>query len=794
MLNPKYDLFLSYSPLDAEIVQTLASELNNAGLNVWFDRWKLVPGQNWESSIEKAMEESAAIGFCIGPKGTERWSERYLSLALFIQKQNPAFKIIPVLLPGANPSDVPPQISRIQYLNLVGGAKDLAAIARLKTAIGASFEKSAVKVSAKRDPLISNIPRRPYFGFVVRHDSEGRNIVGRLREDLAPERNQLVVLHGPGGVGKTTVAAETARSLSDLFGGRIAWISAEGRGGFALSTLLDDAAKQLGREDLRQLGPEQKAEGVAALLAAERPLIVLDNFETIAAAEQAQCVEFLSQRANCPVLITTRQKIASAQNITIPVMDSAEAHEFLKRLIAQASDPSAFTQVDLERVKQVSERNPLVMQWVVAQIDLAQQADTVLDELVHGAGDAAQRVFDHPFELEYLGDDGRAVLLALSLFVPDASQASLAEVSGFGADLRRLNEAIKRLASLSLVKKTADGSRLIIEGLTRELAKARLSKEEDFNELHRRFVAHFLSYAEAHGEPTSEDFDALEVEKDNAFSSMDLAFELGDWQTVTRLMTALSFDGVNGFLPVRGYWEEAATLGKRALQAARNLSDKAEVARFSHNLAITYQNRGELQEARRLYHESLEIEKKLGDQSGIAGTLHELGRLSQAQDELEEARLLYHESLEIKKRLGSQRGIAVTLHQLGRLAQDQGEMEEARRLYHESLGIKKKLGDQSGIAGTLHQLATLAQDQGEMEEARRLYHESLEIEKKLGNQSGIAITLHQLGTLAENNGDKDEAARLFRQALEIFEKLGSPYADIARRSLARLEGKSSEVP
>jgi tetratricopeptide (TPR) repeat protein len=103
------------------------------------------------------------------------------------------------------------------------------------------------------------------------------------------------------------------------------------------------------------------------------------------------------------------------------------------------------------------------------------------------------------------------------------------------------------------------------------------------------------------------------------------------------------------------------------------------------------------------------------------------------------------------------------------------------------LEIAKRLGDQSGIASTLHELGSLAQSQGEIEEARRLYNESLEIAKRLGDQSGIAITLHQLGMLAEVENNKVEAVRLFREALGIFERLKSPDAEIARRSLERVE-------
>ena len=278
-----------------------------------------------------------------------------------------------------------------------------------------------------------------------------------------------------------------------------------------------------------------------------------------------------------------------------------------------------------------------------------------------------------------------------------------------------------------------------------------------------------------------------------------------------------------------GEWAEAMHTYEEALQVSRNLEDGVGAAVALHNLAHITLNRGELEEARHLYLESLEINKRLENLYGIAATVHELGSLAHAQGEFEEARRLYGESLEIEKKLGNQRGVASTLHNLAMLAWDQGQLEEARRLYDESLDIKKMLGDQRGVASTLHELGRLARAQSELEEARRLYDESLEVKKMLGDQSGVAITLHalanlaavegdfrearrlynesleitkrigdkgnlalifgNLGLLAKQEGDKREAVRLFREALSISESLGSPYAEIARQNLVRLESR-----
>lgn len=48
-----------------------------------------------------------------------------------------------------------------------------------------------------------HLPRPPVVGFVARRDKDGRDIVALLKTELAPERSQLIVLWGKGGIAKT---------------------------------------------------------------------------------------------------------------------------------------------------------------------------------------------------------------------------------------------------------------------------------------------------------------------------------------------------------------------------------------------------------------------------------------------------------------------------------------------------------------------------------------------------------------------------------------------------------------
>ena len=71
-----------------------------------------------------------------------------------------------------------------------------------------------------------------------------------------------------------------------------------------------------------------------------------------------------------------------------------------------------------------------------------------------------------------------------------------------------------------------------------------------------------------------------------------------------------------------------------------------------------------------------------------------------------------------------------------------------------------------------HQLGILAQRRGDYDTARKLYEQSLHIEEELGNRAGMANTYGQLGILAHDQSDYDTAHTRYQQALTIFEELG----------------------
>ena len=155
-----------------------------------------------------------------------------------------------------------------------------------------------------------------------------------------------------------------------------------------------------------------------------------------------------------------------------------------------------------------------------------------------------------------------------------------------------------------------------------------------------------------------------------------------------------------------------------------------------------------------------------------AGTEGTLGILAQQRGDYDEAERAHHRALETFERIGDQAGVASNYHNLGILAQHRGDYDAAEPLYRRSLEIKERIGDQAGMSTSYHQLGWLAQLRGDYDAAEPLYRRSLEIEERIGNEAGVSISYHHLGMLAQLRGDYDAAEPLYRRSLEIKERIG----------------------
>jgi len=61
----KYDVFLSHSTKDKEVVRSIAERLCADGLRVWFDEREIKPGHSISAKMEEGLEDSRVLVLCM---------------------------------------------------------------------------------------------------------------------------------------------------------------------------------------------------------------------------------------------------------------------------------------------------------------------------------------------------------------------------------------------------------------------------------------------------------------------------------------------------------------------------------------------------------------------------------------------------------------------------------------------------------------------------------------------------------------------------------------------------------
>jgi hypothetical protein len=198
-----FDVFLSHSSKDKPQVRVLAKQFRDQeGLRCWYDEWNLQPGLPWQEALEKGLAESASIIVFIGPEKLGPWHNEELREAINRSVgSNDGFRVIPALLPGADPETLPTFLKRMMWIDFRGGIDDQVAYKKITAAVrGEAFEEAAFSLP---DTV------KPFVGFASFTEGQKQYFFGRKKEvdalfDLVESRQGLV-LSGNSGVGKSSL-------------------------------------------------------------------------------------------------------------------------------------------------------------------------------------------------------------------------------------------------------------------------------------------------------------------------------------------------------------------------------------------------------------------------------------------------------------------------------------------------------------------------------------------------------------------------------------------------------------
>lgn len=131
-------VFLSHNSDDKQAVEVVAERLSDEGMEPWFDKWRLIPGDPWQKAIEEALESCDCCLVFIGPSGIGPWQHEEMRAAIDRRVNEPTpfhvvpFRVVPVLLPRANrPERLPAFLVAATWVEFRGTLDDDDAYHRL---------------------------------------------------------------------------------------------------------------------------------------------------------------------------------------------------------------------------------------------------------------------------------------------------------------------------------------------------------------------------------------------------------------------------------------------------------------------------------------------------------------------------------------------------------------------------------------------------------------------------------------------------------------------------------------
>src|SRR5262249_30293675 len=160
------------------------------------------------------------------------------------------------------------------------------------------------------------------------------------------------------------------------------------------------------------------------VLREQRTLLILDNLETV---DDDDLLDFLNELPEpTKALVTTRHRIDVAR----PVRLTGMSHEDAVVLIPQEAERKevVLTLEEQEALWQRTGGVPLAIVWSIGLMGLGGSIESVLHRLGSGQTDIARFCFEESLA-RLRGHDAHRLLLALSLFVSDASREALGIVA-----------------------------------------------------------------------------------------------------------------------------------------------------------------------------------------------------------------------------------------------------------------------------------------------------------------------------------------------------------------------------
>ena len=623
---------------------------------------------------------------------------------------------------------------------------------------------------------------------------------------------RLVTLAGPGGTGKTHLAARYGHTwLGDWPGGVWFCDLAEARGEL-------DVVRTVGT--VLQV-PLETGDPIATLAEAlahrGRMLLILDNFEQIVDVAASTLAVWLDKAPNVSWLVTSRQRL-DIRGERLVVVDPLPLPEESDGLATLQENPSVGLFVaraqavqprfrfddkvaaDVVRLVRLLDGLPLAIELAAARVRVLppkrilhrmnRRFDLLRGQRGRGQGRQATLKGTIDWSWDLLAPHERAALAQCSVFEGgfdlEAAEAVI-DLSPW-PDAPWPMDTVESLVDQSLVRAIPlpDGEtrfglfrsihdyardKLTDPSAIRDAEGEPVGGAEALEEASIRHAGHYARWGELeeldqlHTHGAEDARKRLSADLDNLVAASRNALRLDDGETA-----GLAALGALALLESTGPFSLAEQLAMRVLDA--DLSEMLAV-RVRLELGVVLNRSGQADPASEHFGVALDTARRAREPKLEAHALLGLASSHLHRGQLEEAEASLRQALERLRRAPDDTVESAVLRELAHVVGIRGgRFDEGAKAAQRALRIQERAGNVAGEASTYSYLGAIHAIQGQFDAGIEAYEKSRDLAQQVGDRRTAGLSQGMLASIYSLTKRYDEAAAAFREAIRIQSSIG----------------------
>jgi predicted ATPase/DNA-binding SARP family transcriptional activator len=610
-----------------------------------------------------------------------------------------------------------------------------------------------------------------------------------LGELLRDPQCRLLTLIGPGGIGKTRLAIETAAVQRERFSDGVFFVPLASLGShqFVVPAIADEIGFAFsGSADTRHQ--------LLNYLHDKAIFLVLDNMEHLLEASEL-LAEILQRAPHVKLLVTSRERLNlqgewlfDLRGLSVPLPGQVDRIEkssavelFMQR--ARRVQPGIALKPEerpaVLRICQLVEGMPLAIElaatWasMLSYAEIAREIERNLDFLasttrdVPGRHQSLRATFEHSWRL--LSQEERTTLCGLAIFQGGFQREAAEQVVGASLPL------LATLVSKSLVRRTESG-RYDLHEVIRQYAQAHLAadsaREKAIRNRHSEYYLRQLCLREKALKSAAlrETMRELTDEIDNLRAAWAWAVEHAKFPILG--------DAVMGFgrlFELGGWLDEGIEQMERVVQALRHRAEETErnrvLGKALGQQALLWFRWGKFERAVAAFDQSIDLLRPLDDPAALAHSLVYRSVIAHLNGDIEQAQSRLDEGYACARAAQDDWFLAYALLNQGYIASLLGRYDEGYRQMVEGIAMWRRLGDPQAIALGLNFLSPTVIHLQRYAEAEANMRESLDLCTQSGNRWGMGTAYRFWGLAALAQGKLEQAESLINTSLDVYQEI-----------------------